>query len=402
MQTAPLILSCVVALGLPLSASGQSGATPKPAAPADVSGVVSPADVRTAVGRLGSFEFPVRMDAARTVRRAAPAVAVPILVEIAGTQGADWYVRFRALVLLSGFNDPRTGEMMTRALADKNDRLRALAYSWFEHHQDPAVVPRLLAALAHEGTEFVRPALTRTLAAYAADPKVREAMTGLVMKGQDLFRAVAIEALGERRALFALAPIMKVATLEGPLQDDAVLAIGRIGDRRGLTVLADLQQTAPRTLQPSIAAAICLLGSNCGSHTGYLLETLTFAIANPGHQELLRATAGGLAALAVAGRAEAAAALFERGAPTRDPERAAIALALGTIALRNPPLLLQVLATQADLRAATDLLREAFDMLEEDFEEERFFGTVRRAYWAAPAGSRAKTIAETLIQRLEF
>ena len=73
-----------------------------------------------------------------------------------------------------------------------------------------------------------------------------------------------------------------------------MLAIGRIGDKRGLVVLADLQRTAPRNLQPSIAAAICLLGSNCGSHVGYLMETLKFAIANPGYQELLRAAAGGL------------------------------------------------------------------------------------------------------------
>jgi hypothetical protein len=222
------------------------------------------------------------------------------------------------------------------------------------------------------------------------------------MKGQDIFRAAVIEALGEYRAAYALQPITEVTRLDGPLQDDAVLAIGRIGDKRGLAVLAELQQGTPRTLQPSIAAAICLVGSNCGSHTGYLLETLKFAMANPGYQELLRATTGGLAALAVGGHKDAAAALFERGAPSRDPERAAIALALGSVALRNTPLMLQVLEAQADVAAAIELLREAFDMLDEDFEEERFFVAVRRAYWAAPAGSRARTIADTLIQRLEF
>ena len=67
------------------------------------------------------------------------------------------------------------------------------------------------------------------------------------------------------------------------------------------------------------------------------------------------------------------------GAPTRDPARAGIVLALGTVALRNSPLFLKVLEARPDLGAATDLLREAFDMLEEDYEEEQFFASVRRA-----------------------
>lgn len=362
---------------------------------------VSPPQVKSAIDLLGSVDFPVRMNAARTVRRAESTLAVPALVD-AVTAHKDQYVRFRALVVLSGFNDPRIGEVMLKALEDRNDRLRSVAYAWFEHNREATVLPRLVAALGREDSEFVRPALTRALAAYATDAKVRDLMSGLVMKGQDLFRAAVIEALGDYHGTYALAPIMNVAKLEGPLQDDAVLAIGRLGDKRGLTVLADLQRTAPRNLQPSIAAAICLLGSNCGSHTGYLIETLTFATKNPGYQELLRATAGGLAALAIAGNKEAAAVLFERGAPTRDPERAPIALALGTIALRNTALTLQVLEAQKDLPAATELLSEAFDMLGEDFEEERFFVAVRRAFWAAPEGSAARRIAETLIQRLEF
>ena len=51
---------------------------------------------------------------------------------------------------------------------------------------------------------------------------------------------------------------------------------------------------------------------------------------------------------------------------------------------------------------AIELLREAFDMLEEDFEEERFFATVRRTYWQAAAGSPERTVADTLIRKLEF
>ena len=407
-----------VAAGLSVIAiSGAAGITSPqvdaryPAQSGTASGKVTPAQLKTSVERLGSFDFPVRMEAGRTVRRAEPSIAVPALLETVSNAGADWYVRFRALVLLSGFNDPRTRETMVKMLQERNDRLRAVGYAWFEHHRDPAVLPQLFAAIDRETSEFVRPALTRALAACASDPvprvgslatTVRDTMTRLVMSGQDLFRAVVIEALGEYRAAYALPAIIDVARLDGPLQDDAILAIGRIGDKRGLVALAELQRTAPRTLQPSIAAAICLLGSNCDSHSGYLQETLGFAIANPGHQELLRSAAGGLAALAVAGSKEAAAILFERGAPTRDPERAAIALAIGTLALRNTPLLLQTLESRTDMQAATELLREAFDMLEEDFEEERFFVSVRRAYWAAPTGSPARKVAETLIQRLEF
>jgi hypothetical protein len=41
-------------------------------------------------------------------------------------------------------------------------------------------------------------------------------------------------------------------------------------------------------------------------------------------------------------------------------------------------------------------------MLEEDFEEERFFVTVRRAYWKAPEGSPTRKVTNALIQKLEF
>jgi HEAT repeat protein len=391
----------LIVLGWAAALGAVASAQPPRASESPAAEKVSPAQVRSAIDLLGSLDFPVRMNAGRTVRRAETTVAVPALLEAVATH-KDSYVRFKALVVLSGFNDPRTGDVMVKALDDRNDRLRAAAYGWFEHHPDPKMAPRLLTALSKEESEFVRPSLTRALAALGTDAKVREVMTGLVMSGQDLFRAVVIEALGEYRATYALQPIMDVARLDGPLQDDAVLAIGRIGDKRGLIALADLQRTAPRSLQPSIAAAICLLGSNCSSHLGYLTETLRFAIANPGYQELLRAAAGGLSALAVAGNQEAAATLFERGSPTRDPERAPIALALGTLALRNTTLTLKALEGQKALDPAIELLREAFDMLEEDLEEERFYVTVRRAYWAAPAGSAARKIAALLIQKLEF
>jgi HEAT repeat protein len=392
-------MTIVTLLGV---AGGALVAPPQqPGAPVDKGASVSAAEVKAAVDQLGSIEFPVRTGAARTVRRASVATAVPVLSD-AIERHADQYVRFKALVVLSGFNHPGTGDIMRRAMKDKNDRMRAVAYAWFEHHPEPTVLPALLAALDQEHSEFVRPSLTRALAAHGTDARVQKQIAGLVMKGQDFFRAGVIEAAGEYRAAYALPQIISIAALDGPLQDDAAIAIGRIGDKRGLDALVPLQRSAPRNVQPSVAAAICLLGVNCSSHQGYLVDTLRFALGNPGFQDLLRATAHGLAALAISGRAEALRALFERGAPARDPERAAIALAIGTVALRNPPLLLETLQQQADAAPAIELLREAFDMLEEDFEEERFFATVRRTYWAAGAGSPARRVAESLIQRLEF
>jgi HEAT repeat protein len=364
------------------------------------SGVTAP-QVTAAIDKLSSLEFPIRMDAARIIRRAPAAAAVPLLTN-AVTSHTDGYVRFRALVLLSAFNDPGTRDVMTRMLAEKNDRLRSVAYSFFEHNPDPAALPRLIGALPREESEFVRPALTRAIAAHGTQKAAQEAMTRLVMSGQDFFRSAVIEAVGDYKGAYAFAALTEVAKLEGPLQDDAVVALGKIGDKRALEIFAALQRSAPRSAQPAIAASICLLGVNCSSHLGYLTESLKFGIYQAGFQELLRGAASGLADLAVAGNEEAMRTLVELGAPTRDPARAAIALALGTVALRNAPLTLKVLEREADPAPALELLREAFDMLEEDFVEERFFGTVRRTFWQAAPGSPARKIADALIQKLEF
>ena len=362
---------------------------------------VSADQVRAAIGQLGTLEFQVRNTAASTIRRAQPDVAVPALLQ-AVKNHADGYVRFRSLVLLSGFNDPRTRDVMAQMIGEKNDRLRSVAYTWFEHNPDKAIVPRLLQAAEREESEFVRPALMRALAAYGADPAVRPVMTAFVMRGQAFFRSVVIEALGDYRATYALKPIIEVAAINGPLQDDAALALGKIGDKASLPTLADLQRSAPRESQPALAAAICLLGVNCASHHPYITRSLQFSIANVGFQELLRGSATALATLGASGRKQAVVELIELGAPTRDPARAAIALALGTVALRNPTVMLDVLEQDSLLTPGTELLREAFDMLEEDFEEERFFVTVRRAYWQAPEGSARRKAAEKLIKALEF
>src|SRR5262245_62600246 len=189
-----LVHVALIVLGW-MAASGPAASAQAPrASESPAAEKVSPTQVKSAIDLLGSLDFPVRMNAGRTVRRAESSVAIPALLEAVATH-KDSYVRFKALVVLSGFNDPRIGDTMVKVLDDRNDRLRAAAYTWFEHHPEPKMVPRLLAALAKEESEFVRPALTRALAANGTDPKVREAMTRLVMSGQDLFRAVVIEAL---------------------------------------------------------------------------------------------------------------------------------------------------------------------------------------------------------------
>jgi hypothetical protein len=362
---------------------------------------VSAAQLQAAIDKLGDLDYATRTNASRTIRRTPGSQAVPALLR-AVAEHRDGYVRYRALVLLTGFNDPRTKDAMRESLASPNDRLRAVAYSFFEHNLDRTMIEGLLAALDRELAEFVRPALVRALAAHGEDPRVQSALTREAARGEDFFRSVVIEALGDYKALFAFDAVTAVAKLDGPLQDDAALALGKMGDKRALETLAGLQRTAPRTRQPTVAAGICLLGVNCDSHENYLLETLKFADANPGFQDLLRGAAGGLGALGVSGRASAASALFDIGIPSRDPTRAPVALAVATIALRNTPLMLSLVEKHPARGDAIALVAEGFDMLEEDLDKERFFALVRRTYWESPENSPVRELMQTLIGKLEF
>ena len=148
-------------------------------------------------------------------------------------------------MLLTGFGDA-AGPVARDVLSDPDDRLRAVAYGWFAVHPDPAVLQTLLAALDTERLEFVRPALTRTVAAYGDDPRARAALLPLVTRGEDLFRGAVIEALGDYRARYAAGPIGEVAKLDGPLQDDAIIALGKMGDTTTLSMLSGLQKSGAR------------------------------------------------------------------------------------------------------------------------------------------------------------
>jgi HEAT repeat protein len=362
---------------------------------------VSPEQIQQAIDKLGDFDYPTRMGAGRTLRRAPSAQAAPALLQ-AAREHADGYVRFRALTLLTGFSDPRLLDVMEEAMTSPNDRLREVAFGYFEQHPVPGLAPRLLAALEKEEGEFVRPALVRALAAIHQQPGVTEVLIRDAGRGVDFFRSSVIEAIGDYRIAAAVPRLIEIAKLEGPLQDDAATALGKIGDKSALATLASLQQSAPKETQPAVAAAICLMGVNCSSHIGYLEKTLGYAETYPGYQDLLRGAAAGLGHIARQGNEEALRILFDTGIPAQDPVRAPVTLAVGLVALRNTPLLLKSLEARPDQTAAVDLLAEAFDMLEEDLEEERFFVAVRRAYWAAAEGSATRKLCEQLITKLDF
>ena len=388
-----LIMTALLLWMPPMVVAGRAGAAAQD--------TITPAVVAAAIDRLGDLEYSTRVEAARTIRRAPKDVAVAALVQ-AAVEHADGYVRYRALVILSGYGDPRGTDVMRRVLTDPNDRLREVAYAHFSHHPEEAVVATLLKASATEESEFVRPALMRALAAHGSDARVAETIVRETGRGQDFFRSAVIDALGEFKASHAVAALIAIARLDGPLQDDAVLALGRIGDQRALETFASLQRSAPRNAQPAIAAAICLLGINCSAHQTFVEETLRFAVANPGYQDLLRSAASAQAALAESGSAQALGVLLDTGIPATEPARAPIALAVGSVAMRNPPLLVSALETHGDRTGAIELVRDAFDMLEEAYEEEQFFAYVRQAYWKAPEGAPRRDVCAALIEKLEF
>ena len=396
-----LIFAVTVALAVAGDASGQATVPLGTLAQERGPQPMSTEAIQAAIDALGNLDFPVRMNASRVLRRAPATAVAPALIRAVESH-KDQFVRFRALVLLTALSDARTQQLVREISSNPNDRLRTVAYMYYEHHPTASMLPALLKALEREDSEFVRPALVRALAAQGSDPRVRETLIVEVGRGQDYFRSAVIEALGDYRAAYAVEPLIAIARLTGPLQPDAVIALGKLKDQRAMETLAALQRSVPREGQPTIAAAICLLGINCETHVPYLIETLRFADKNPGYQELLRNTVAALVALANSGNAQALTALVDVGVAAVDPPRAPMALGVGTVAIRNAPLMLSFLEGYKNADAAINLLGEGFDMLEEDYEEESFFAAVRRGYWAAAESSPTRRVGQALIDKLEF
>jgi HEAT repeat protein len=359
---------------------------------------LSDADLKRHIDNLSNFTYSTRMTAARMLRRAPAASVVPALVASARAH-PDEFVRYRALVILTSFNDSGTPELMRSLLADRNDRVREVVYRWFERNPDPALADTLIAALNTEQSEFVRPALLRAVAALPPYDRVQRAMLGEIGRGFDFFRSAVISALGDHGSAYAFDAVAELAALEGTLQDDAVIALGRMGERRALKPLAALEK-APPDVAAALQAAQCLLGEGCEERIQWLRDTARNPTTRP---ELVRAT---LAALAAVGESNPAArgVLVQTaiGAPER--LRRETSLAFSTLALRrSPEMVAWLVDAPPDLRsAAVDLLREGFESLEEDFAEEQFFSAARASYWKAPDGGEGRTVTAALIDRLEF
>lgn len=356
-------------------------------------------DLKTTIDRLAAFDYPARMNAARLVRRAPAAEAVPALIQAARTH-ADAFVRYRALVLLTAFDDPATGDVMRGLLSDRNDRLREVAYRWFEQHPDARLIPALLAALNTEQAEFVRPALVRALAASARDAQVQRALLAEAARGLDFFRIAVIEALGDYHAAFAADTVAAIARTEGPLQDDAVLALGRIGGAQAAATFKAMTNP-PMDVIPALHAAQCLFEDACAMHLQILVDTVRSPVAKP---EMVRAAISAIAAIAARGDAAATAALMGLATGGAPQIQAAATLAFAGLALRRPGDVIEWLARLPDAARATAIerLHEGFDSLEEDYAEEQFFAAARAAYWKAADGSMERTVAATLIDKLEF
>jgi len=360
----------------------------------------APVSLSTQISNLSSLDYPTRTKAAQAIRRLPPAEAVPALVDAVKKHG-DEFVRYRAFIVLSSFNDRGTAELVRGLLRDANDRLREVAYKWLEAHPDPGLVPTLLNSLLSEQAEFVRPAVVSALAAVGEDARVQKALLGEIGRGLDFFRGAVIETLGRRRAAYALDGIAPVAKLEGPLQDDAVIALGRIGGPRALATLTALAANSPSpALALTLRASRCMAGEQCDA----AIEAIAAAVAAPSvSAAVLRAGMGGLTAIAATGNQPATAALItlaSRGGVVRDQA----AIGLGTVAVMDPDYAIAWLdrASQQTRETAMALLKDGFDDLEEDFGEEQFFAAARATYWKAADGSDTRSLASLLIQRLEF
>ena len=371
-------------------------------APALPGGAQQPSapDVKASIDRLGNFDYATRTIAARSVRRVPASEAMPALVQ-AVRNHPDQFVRYRALVLITAFNDRGTPDLMRSLFRDRNDRVREVAYRWFAAYPEPAMSRALLTSLQSEQAEFVRPALVAALAAIGNDPEVQRALVAEAGRGFDFFRIAVIEALGERHAAWAVEPIAEAAKLDGPIQDDAVLALGRIGGAQASAALASLKPGGADVVA-SLHAAQCLLGNDCPGQIKALVDSVSDPRAS---SQAARAAIAALGAIAAKPEPSAITELAGLARSSAPGLRDAAAVEFSTLAVRRPDAVLpwlDALGDEAARESAYALLSDGFSRLEDDFAKEQFFAAARAGYWKASEGSSGRTRIAALIEKLEF
>src|SRR5690349_19957790 len=117
--------------------------------------------------------------------------------------------------------------------------------------------------------------------------------------------------------------------MDGPLQDDAVLAVGRIGDPTSLGTIQRLDRS-PATVAAAADAARCLLGDDCPARIAALAQVLSALTSSADAVRAAAAALGALASKSDAALSELAAVAVGTSGP---PEAAA---AFGGLALRSP------------------------------------------------------------------
>ena len=296
-------------------AASVAQSTSKPPAGQAPTAVPTEAELTTAIGQLGSFDFDLRTSAARTVRRATPHDGHS--GARAGRPIAQGRVRPVPRSGAADGHDRRgAAPLMRELIADRNDRLRTIAYQWWEHHPDPAVLTDA-SERAAEGAVGVRAtgAHARDRRARQRSARARGALVPLVIRGEDLFprrvdRGAGRLPCGLRRRR----SIAQVAKLEGPLQDDAITALGKIGDPAARPTLEALQRSAEPEVQPTVSAAFCLLEIDCERQEAYLKKDARVRrLKDPDGLPVLRGVVHALGMLAVGGRTWALNALLDTG-----------------------------------------------------------------------------------------
>jgi HEAT repeat protein len=101
------------------------------------------------------------MRAARLIRRTPETQAVPALRE-AARRDSNEFVRYRALVLLTAFNDRGTRDLMRELIRDRNDRVREVVYKWLERNPDPQLADGLGDVAADRGIGVRSPGTRRS------------------------------------------------------------------------------------------------------------------------------------------------------------------------------------------------------------------------------------------------